>query len=433
MDYKNYNKWIEPLEFAQKISQNYDQDWVFLYSGLNHEIPNSKSVIALFLQENYQADNIDLLQEILNQNDNKKLFGYISYEAFSDIEKILKTEQNIIKNQKINLSEFKVIIEFDHNYKKITFFYNQHQLIDKITNWLNQPVIKNDQEINVKNIYSNFSNQSYIAAIQDIKNKIAQGEFYQVNLTRKFFGKLTQKFNDQTIFNNFVKLCQISPANYSSFLKIGEKNILSSSPELFIEINNNLIKSRPIKGTIARGENLQKDQDNKNYLANSVKEKAENLMIVDLVRNDLARICLSNSVKVDNLFAINSYKTLHHMSSEIYGSLKENITNFDILAATFPAGSMTGAPKIAAMNNIAENEKFQRGIYSGAIGFVSKNLSKLSVVIRTLIIEDDNFEFQVGGAITYDSDPNQELSEIFNKAKAINKILNLDDQCQIVN
>ena len=148
-------------------------------------------------------------------------------------------------------------------------------------------------------------------------------------------------------------------------------------------------------------------------------------MIVDLVRNDLSQICKAGSVKVDNLFNIDSYNMIHHMSSQISGIINDNNSIIDAIKATFPAGSMTGAPKIAAMQNIIDNEKINRGIYSGSIGFISQNEVNLSVVIRTLIIKDNKYEFQVGGAITYDSDPRQELAEIYSKAQALKKLLHI--------
>lgn len=430
MNYKKINSWIEPITVAQKISENYNDDWVFLYSGLNEEINDSKSIIGLFAKNHFKINKIKDLKKVINDSQNK-LFGYISYEAFNDIEDILQTKQNSITNNKIHLIDFGLIIEFYHDTKIIKIFYDNLDLLKKIESWLNKTSKKTKKQISVKNISSNFSDQSYIEAIKNIKKEIAKGEFYQVNLTRKFFGKLDSIYNNHQLLNEFIRLTKISPANYSSFLKIDKKTILSSSPELFIKIDDEKILSRPIKGTITRNYNFKKDQKNKEYLANNIKEKAENLMIVDLVRNDLARICQPNSVKVKNLFAINSYSTVHHMSSEIHGTIKKDSTIFDIIKATFPAGSMTGAPKIAAMNNIAKNEKYQRGIYSGAIGFIGKKNSHLSVVIRTLIIEDDNFEFQVGGAITHDSKPKKELNEIYSKARAINKLLNLDEYCKI--
>ncbi len=414
--------WLEPINFAQKIAQNCQGDWVFLYSGLDRKSQEVFSYLALFPEENFSFDKFNQLQKLF-KNQDYQLFGYISYEALRDIEDIKTTQKNSINFEAINFIKFGAIVKFCHKTRQISISYSQDHYLSQIDDYLKTSLHPKIPNLHVKNIESNFSDQSYLSAIDSIKQQIASGEFYQINLTRKFFGKLQKTYQNDEIFANFVKLCQISPANYASFLKIGEKSILSSSPELFLKIKDNLVISKPIKGTSPRSDDVTQDQDNKNYLKNSEKERAENLMIVDLVRNDLSQICKSNSVKVDSLFDVDSYATIHHMSSQISGVLPVKASVIEAIKATFPAGSMTGAPKIAAMQQIANYEKLDRGIYSGAIGFISQNEVNLSVVIRTLIIEDNQFEFQVGGAITYDSDPKQELAEIYNKAQAIFKLL----------
>ena len=195
---------------------------------------------------------------------------------------------------------------------------------------------------------------------------------------------------------------------------------------LFLKAKNNRILSRPIKGTAPRDQDLKQDEKNKLNLKKSLKERAENLMIVDLVRNDLARVCQAGSVVVKKLFDVTSYQNIHHMSSEIHGKIAQNFSAFDTIKSCFPAGSMTGAPKIKAMEIAAKKEKLNRGIYSGAIGFFAKNATNSSVVIRTLILQEKKFEFQVGGAITFDSDPKAELNEIFSKARGIAGLLKID-------
>jgi para-aminobenzoate synthetase component 1 len=161
-------------------------------------------------------------------------------------------------------------------------------------------------------------------------------------------------------------------------------------------------------------------------LKNSLKEKAENLMIVDLVRNDLSRVCMPSTIKVKKLFNIATYKTIYHLSSEIHGKIAQKFSIFDAVRVCFPAGSMTGAPKIKTMEVLSDFEKINRGIYSGAIGyFKGNNEVNLAVVIRTLIVKENCFEYQVGGAITFDSDAELELQETYAKASAIDKILNL--------
>jgi len=278
----------------------------------------------------------------------------------------------------------------------------------------------------VKKISTNFNDESYKSTINLLKKMIMAGDFFQANLTRKFFGKFQKKVSQNENFKLFLELTEQSPANYSAFIRFNDNFIISSSPELFLKSRNKNIFSRPIKGTIKRGKNPQEDKNNKKYLQNSLKEKAENLMIVDLVRNDLSRVCEPSTIKVKKLFNIATYKTIYHLSSEIHGKIAQQFSIFDAIRASFPAGSMTGAPKIKSMEVLSGLEKINRGIYSGAIGYLkSNNELNLAVVIRTLIIKKDCFEFQVGGAITFDSDAEAELEETYSKASAIMKILQL--------
>lgn len=413
-------KWQNPLNFAKKIADNYgDESWIFLYSGLNKEIDNSYSYIALFPKKELITNDYFEVEKIIK---NETWFGYFSYEVLHQFEEVKKTKKSYIDLPKIWLFNFSLILQFCHKRKEIiAFFDDKERLLEVLKYKKKSNILEN---ISAKNLKSNFSNQSYLAEISKIKKMIANGDFYQANLTRKFFGKLNIKNrHPASYFTLFSKLCKLSPANYSSFLSFKGNYIISASPELFLAIDEKLVKSKPIKGTAAKLKNKELDLQNKLALENNIKEKAENLMIVDLVRNDLSRVCEVGTVKVSKLFEITSYKTLHHMSSEIIGNISKNIKTSDVIKACFPAGSMTGAPKIKAMEIISQNEKINRGVYSGAIGFLSKEMTNLSVVIRTLICKSDKFEFQVGGAITFDSDEKKELEEIFCKGKAIMKLL----------
>ncbi len=413
--------WLDPILMANLISQNQQNDpWVFLYSGLNFEVKKSRSYIAIFAEEKICGDDFLVAEKIIKTN-NKKWFGYLSYEAGKAFEKMTIGRKSFIDLPEICLMRFGLILEFNHDKKKLIAEFSKKEYLAKFLSWRKKRSAKS--QVKILELNSNFSDESYLEAISDIKERIAEGDFYQTNLTRKFFGKISQK-NDFQLFCDLVKA---SPANYSSFLKFGETAIISSSPELFLKSKNRRILSRPIKGTVARGQNAKEDRANKNFLQKSVKECAENLMIVDLVRNDLARICKAGTVKVKKLFAINSYKNVHHMSSEIYGTIASDFCAIDAVKTCFPAGSMTGAPKIKAMEIAAKKELMNRGVYSGAIGIFAKNEINAAVVIRTLILQEEKFEFQVGGAITFDSDAKMELAEIFNKAKGLRQILGISN------
>jgi para-aminobenzoate synthetase component 1 len=416
-------KWLEPLELAQRISHNYqEKNWVFLYSALHKKIKNSRSYIALFAKDEIVSDDFSKIEKKI-KNDEKWL-GYLSYELVQDFEKLPKTKKSFIDLAKIHLINFSLILEFDHSKRSVTANFDDQKKLDEV---LKYKAVKEKVFLTkVKKLDSNFSDESYLKAISEIKKMIANGDFYQTNLTRKFFGNFSKKLGQKENFQLFSQLTKLSPANYSAFLKLGKNFVISSSPELFLKIEKNRsIFSRPIKGTAPRNSDKKQDQKNKSELKNSAKERAENLMIVDLMRNDFSRICDEGSVKVKKLFEITSYENIHHMSSEVHGQISKKFSNLDAIKACFPAGSMTGAPKIKAMEIAAKKEKINRGIYSGAIGFLDKKSANLSVVIRTLISSEDKFEFQVGGAITFDSDPQMELQEIFNKAKGISKLLKI--------
>ncbi len=425
--------WIEPLEFAQIIADNYGaEDWVFLYSGLHDVVENSRSYVALFPQKKIVGNDFAAAKKIIEGSD-KKWLGYFSYELGSQFEAMVKTKKSAIDLPEIYLVNFAVVFEFDHDAKKLTVSFEDEKKLEKALRWTPSDKGMTDAKPSlfvtpsydgVQKIKSNFTDKTYLSAIRSIQKMIARGDFYQTNLTRKFFGKFSKKQTPQTAFQLFADLTKISPANYSAFLQLDKNFIISSSPELFLKIENGKILSRPIKGTAPRGSSAKEDKKNKENLKNSPKERAENLMIVDLVRNDLARICKAGSVEVKKLFEITSYKTIHHMSSEIHGELNEKLSNLDAVRACFPAGSMTGAPKIKAMEVAAKKEKINRGIYSGCIGiFEGKKSANLSVVIRTLVVKEHEFEFQAGGAITFDSSPEAELEEVFSKSKALVKIL----------
>lgn len=415
--------WQEPLDFAQKISNNYEESsWVFLYCALNKSIKNSISQIALFPQEKILCDDFFAAEKIIRSSA-KKWFGYFAYEVGQQFENLPKTKKSFISLPKIWLINFGLILNFNHGKKELTANFIDENLLQKALSWNEKPTKITTTKVSFFD--SNFTDESYLAAISAIKKQIAVGDFYQTNLTRKFFGKFEKKLSHQENFQLFFDLTKLSPANYSSFLKLDENYVISSSPELFLKIKNKKIISRPIKGTAARGENFSEDKKNKFYLKNSPKERSENLMIVDLVRNDFSRICEAGSVVVKKLFHISTYKNIFHMSSEVHGKIAKNFDALDALKTCFPAGSMTGAPKIKAVSVAANLEKLDRGIYSGTIGSFSTKEVNSSVVIRTLITNGEKFEFQTGGGITFDSDEKSELLEIFNKAKSLREILKI--------
>lgn len=265
----------------------------------------------------------------------------------------------------------------------------------------------------------------YLSKVQAIKDHILEGDCYELNLCFEF---VAQDYQEDPLLL-FRQLRQHSPAPFSCFLRMGHQYLISASPERFLKKEKALLISQPIKGTIRRGSTPEQDKQLKEALANSEKDRAENLMIVDLVRNDLARSCSWGSVQVPELFGIYSFRQVHQMISTITGQLRADVPFTEAIKAAFPMGSMTGAPKHIVMELIDEYENSRRGLYSGSAGFITPAGDfDLNVVIRSLLYDTQKrkISFSVGGAITWDSDPEQEYQECLLKAKAILQLLNAE-------
>ena len=261
------------------------------------------------------------------------------------------------------------------------------------------------------------SKESYVAAIARIKEQLAAGNTYQVN------------FTDRLAFNSplsaaavFSALSAQQHVAYSAFLNIEGQSIVSLSPELFFETRGDRIVTRPMKGTMPRGLDLADDERMANLLRNDEKNRSEHVMIVDLLRNDLGRICRSGSVEVKDPFSVERYDTLHQMTSTVVGNLRPGMTFYDIFRGLFPSGSITGAPKHRTMQIIHQLERQCRGVYTGAIGFIGPNRSSaFNVAIRTLVMQDGGVTMGVGGGIVADSKPEDEYRECLLKASFLTR------------
>ena len=257
---------------------------------------------------------------------------------------------------------------------------------------------------------SNFTEAAYEDAVADIITRILNGDIFQANLTHCFTAEKPLAFHG---FYHYLRLREINPAPFSAYIHFGEVKILSASPESFLNVKKDGgIVTQPIKGTDANAEKLMA----------SVKDRAENTMIVDLLRNDLSQVCKDQSVSVDKLCELQSFAGLHHLVSRISGELQEGITPQEALDACFPGGSITGAPKIEAMKILAEIEKIPRHIYCGAIGWIGMDgAMEMNIAIRTLVVQKDRLSFGVGGGITALSNPVAEYQETLLKAQKIFK------------
>ena len=257
------------------------------------------------------------------------------------------------------------------------------------------------------------SKGQYQQVFQQIQDYIASGDCYEVNLTQEF----SAEYSGDT-WNAYKQMRAISPAPYSAYIKTPSVDILSHSPERFIRIKDRQVETHPIKGTRPRGRTPEQDQANADELLRSPKDRSENLMIVDLMRNDLGRVCETGSIRVPKLFALESYANVHHLVSTVTGTLPEQSDAFALMASTFPGGSITGAPKIRSMEIIRELEPVARSVYCGAIGYASccGNMDT-SITIRTMVAFDDRIHCWGGGAIVADSDCEEEYQESITKVR----------------
>lgn len=267
----------------------------------------------------------------------------------------------------------------------------------------------------------NFTYDSYVEAILRAKEYIAAGDIYQVNLSQRFCAELAVD-----AWSLYLRLRQTNPAPFCGYLRFGaEVEILSSSPERFLRLEpDGLVETRPIKGTIRRGATPEEDRLLAHRLCNSVKDRAELLMIVDLERNDIGKVCEIGSVRVPALFALETYETVHHLVATVHGRLQQDKGPVDLLRATFPGGSITGAPKIRSMEIIDELEPTRRATYTGSIGYISAHgRMDLDIVIRTFIVRRGEAFYQVGGGIVADSNPDAEYRETLYKGRGLARAL----------
>jgi para-aminobenzoate synthetase component I len=264
---------------------------------------------------------------------------------------------------------------------------------------------------------STFTHRGYLDAVGRVRNYIIAGDIFQANLSQRFQSALSEP-----PFDLYSRLRRRNPAPFAAYLDLGDLVVLSASPERFLRLEGErrLIETRPIKGTRPRGLGPMHDAALGRALAESAKDRAENVMIVDLLRNDLSRVCRPGSVRVPELFALEQHPTVHHLVSTVVGELDHEADAFDLIRAAFPGGSITGAPKVRAMEIIAELEPTRRGVYCGSIGYVSNTgAMDTSIVIRTYVTLRGEVYFQAGGGIVADSDPELEYRETLDKARGL--------------
>jgi len=350
------------------------------------------------------------------------IFGYLSYDLKNDIEPL--SSQNFDGLGFPDLCFFQPKKLFFFKESTVTIMY-LNCVSDEISPDLiaiesfsdsTQTTSTNDIKIE-----SRISKASYLEKVKDMLSHIQRGDIYEANFCQEFYA--TSKLDP---LHTYFKLNSIALTPFATFFKNGNHFLLSSSPERYLKKEGSTITSQPIKGTARRSENTIEDDDLKSFLISDQKERSENIMIVDLVRNDLSKIAKKGSVNVTELCEVHSFRQVHHMISTVEAEALSTLNPIDIIAATFPMGSMTGAPKISAMKIIEALEESKRGVYSGAVGYFSPEGDfDFNVVIRSILYNAYNsyVSFSVGSAITSKSIPEKEYEECLVKAKAMRSVL----------
>lgn len=413
--------WAEPLTLAASVDEPY---WVFLHSGAGNAGTSGFSLLAHSLCRKIEDSGWEKLEQSLTAHLPRwenAWFGYFGYELKNALEQLPADPAFALRFPALCFMQFNHIYVFDHAQRRLERW---SRLPDQPALTPSSPAPVFAKAIHVR---SNMRRDEYLQKAAHIIDAIHAGDIYQANLTRKFTGELAES---RQAFALFCQLSQLSPADFSAYVRMGERHILSSSPELFLQAQpDGYVASRPIKGSAPRNADPAADTALREALRTSAKNRAENLMIVDLVRNDLARCCRPGSIEVASLFDITTHRTIHHMASTVTGRLQPGISSLAAVKACFPPGSMTGAPKIRAMQLCSSLEACERGVYSGALGWLGGDgAAHLSVVIRTLLLEGRRFEFQVGGGVVADSTPEGELSEHLDKAAALANLLGIERQ-----
>lgn len=349
--------------------------------------------------------------------------GYFSYDLARRLEKlpVIADDAEHIPEMAVGIYNWAVVV--DHQQKQ-SYLVGQDcpeerwQALIRLFSVLPDQVQTNAFSV-FGEVKSNMDKASYAAAFERIKHYLKEGDCYQVNLSQRFIADCV---GDP--WAAYLLLRVINAAPFSAYLNIPGVQVLSSSPERFLKLENRKVETKPIKGTRPRRAYPASDWLQIDQLRYSPKDRAENLMIVDLLRNDLSKSCTTGSVKVPSLFAIESYATVHHLVSTVTGILADGKHALDLVKSCFPGGSITGAPKIRAMEVIEELEQHRRGVYCGAIGYMGFDGNMdCNIAIRTLVHSDGKIRFWAGGGIVNDSDLEEEYQESFDKAAAMLRML----------
>ena len=375
-----------------------------------------KTILAIGAKELLEPSDSNF-EALTHFHQNDWLFGFLGYDLKNELENLTSNHSNHENFGDIGFFKPQILIEVEGN----SIFVTADDP-SKVWQIIEDTVVPIPSPINAGAIRSKISRSEYVDTVQKLRSHIEEGDFYEINFCQEFYGDI----NALNPIDVYWALNSASPKPFSAFQKFDDQYLVCASPERFIKRQGDKLISQPIKGTIRRGKDAEEDEVLKHQLRHDEKELAENMMIVDLVRNDLAKSSKTGSVKVDEMFGIYAFQQVFQMISTVTSELKDDFTYMDAIKNAFPMGSMTGAPKYKVMQLIEQYENSKRGIFSGAAGYITPEGDfDFNVVIRSIFLnmKDNQYSFQVGSAITYDSDPEKEYEECLLKASAIKQVL----------
>jgi para-aminobenzoate synthetase component 1 len=422
-----YKHITAPLHFKQQLvawAQQFREISFLDSNSFSNEFSSFDGVLAVDAFTSIKTDYHNAFEDLKQYQQTTKdwLFGYLSYDLKNDVEHLQSNNYDGLDFPDLFFFQPKKLFLLKGNQLEIQYLNMCDDEVEndyeEINNWVLNTVVSTS----AVGVQQRISKQNYINKVSELLERIHHGDLYEANFCMEFFAE------NATInpLDKFLKLNSISQAPFTVFFKNNKQFLLSASPERYLKKESENLISQPIKGTAKRFLNPLEDEKSKNNLAQDPKERAENVMITDLVRNDLSRTAQKASVVVRELCGIYSFLQVHQMISTITSKMDHQYAAIDALRTTFPMGSMTGAPKLSTMKIIEELEETKRGLYSGAMGYFSPNGDfDFNVVIRSILYNQDNqyVSFSVGSAITSLSIPEKEYEECLLKAKAMLEVL----------
>ena len=421
---KQLLQWASQFKEVSFLNSNFSDNAVASKTNYN----TYSLLVAVDAVQKLTINNVNAFEQLKGFYEDQKdwLFGYFGYDLKNEIEKLSSANFDGLGFDEMIFFQPRLIFIVEENKLRVEFLsqFNSEEEIRISVDEIQNTLILEEENSNLipVSIQPRVSKEQYLQAVYEIKKHIQRGDIYEMNYCVEFFAEQS-KPNPIKIYTD---LNEISRTPFSCFYRNENKYLMCASPERFIKKVGTKIISQPIKGTRKRGTNEQEDDQLKEELYNDSKERSENVMIVDLVRNDLSRTAKRGTVEVEELFGIYTFKQVHQMISTIVSEVKESIHFMDVIKNAFPMGSMTGAPKVRAMQLIEVFENTKRGLYSGAVGYISPDENfDFNVVIRSILHNATNgyTSFMVGSAITANSEAEREYEECLLKAEAMFQVL----------